>query len=166
MTPTDPPSQPSSLSISPKSSLDFPSPSLVFEPTGDSTNLPDRLARIAHRIACQPVVSPEESTTLHHHLDCIESLLDPTSAFAQEGPVCHPAARSAAALTGAANIPPPAAASPSLAQLTALLDEATALNAELRQRRDESFQLYDRLTRECHRLTRRVSELEYEVHYL
>jgi hypothetical protein len=36
----------------------------------------------------------------------------------------------------------------------------------LRQRRDESCQLYGRLTRECRRLTRRVSELEYEVHYL
>ncbi|GES61032.1 hypothetical protein ABOM_001293 [Aspergillus terreus] len=166
MKPTDPPSQPSSLSISPKSSLDSSSPSHVFGPTGDSTNLPDRFARIAHRIACQAVVAPEESATLHHHLDCIESLLYPTSRFAQEGPVCHPPARSAAALTGAADIPPPAAASPSLAQLTALLDEATALNAELQQRRDESFRLYDRLTRECYRLTRRVSELEYEVYYL
>ncbi|KAL5361360.1 hypothetical protein BJX96DRAFT_83834 [Aspergillus floccosus] len=167
MKPTDQPSQPSSLAISHKSSFDAPPPPHAFEATGNSANLPDRLARIAHRIARQAVVSPEESITLHHHLDCIESLLDPTSAAVQEAPVCRPAAAwSAAALTGAADIPPPAAASPSLAQLTALLDEATALNTELQQRRDESFRLYDRLTRECHRLTRRVSELEDVLHYL
>ncbi|KAL4892607.1 hypothetical protein BDV59DRAFT_37193 [Aspergillus ambiguus] len=151
----------------PKSSLES-SPSHVSGSAHGRTDLPDRFTRIADRIARHAAMSPGQSTALHHHLDCIESLLDPRPPLTQETRTAAGHSAPSESALPDAEVAPSAAipSSPSLGALMALLHEATALNAQLQRRRSESFHLYDRLTRECQRLTHGVSVLQHEFHSL
>lgn len=55
---------------------------------------------------------------------------------------------------------------PSGSQLTAILEEVTALGNELHMRRREAFYIYELFTQKCQGLERRVSGLEGEVREL
>ncbi|KAF7591392.1 hypothetical protein BBP40_001619 [Aspergillus hancockii] len=141
----------------------------------DATLLPKRLAKIAHIVSENDHVSREDTTAAHHCLDTLEALLDPRPRLTQEVFRCRPQSiysEASQPVTSAGTCPSPmgnhivSTNEPSHPQLIALLNEVTALNRELNQRRKESYRIYDLLTRECQGLTRRISELKDEVHEL
>jgi hypothetical protein len=150
------------------------SPSDAHDTDEDVTLLPKRLAKIAHIVSENVHVSQEDTTTVHHCLDTLEALLDPRPSLTQEVIKCRPQSVyfETSHLATASTNPSPMedcaspANEPSHPQLIALLNEVTALNTELNQRRKESYHIYNLLTRECQGLTRRISELEDEVHEL
>ncbi|KAE8421615.1 hypothetical protein BDV36DRAFT_280455 [Aspergillus pseudocaelatus] len=148
------------------------SPSDVHE---DVTPLPQRLAKLAHMLSQNADVSSEDTTTAHHCLNTLEALLDPRPKLTQEVVKCRPTrscpetsypVASAASCSAPVEYRASSAFEPSRSQLMALLNEVTALNADLNQRRIESSQIYDLLKRESQGLSRRISELENVVHEL
>lgn len=136
----------------------------------DALSLPERIAGLAHLISQNTQISSDDSTTLHQHLDSIESLLDPRPRLTKEVAKCRPPSPQSGATTqslgnspaSTAADPVPSANEPSYTQLSAVLGEVTALGAELSQRRRESSHIYDCFTRECQRLAQRISNLEEE----
>ncbi|OGM49958.1 hypothetical protein ABOM_001293 [Aspergillus bombycis] len=153
-----------------------PTPSSDVHNAGeDAMPLPQRLAKIAHMISQNADVSSEDTTTVHHCLNTLEALLDPRPKLTQEVVKCRPTRiypETSHPVASAASCSVPmedrgsSAFEPSSSQLIALLNEVTALNVDLDQRRKESSQIYDLLKRECQGLSRRISELENEVHEL
>ncbi|KAE8323741.1 hypothetical protein BDV39DRAFT_130835 [Aspergillus sergii] len=151
------------------------SPSDAHDTGEDATHLPQRLAKIAHMVSQNVDVSSEDTIAAHHCLNTLEALLDPRPKLTQEVVKCrptriypetsHPVA-SAASCSAPMEDRASSAFEPSSSQLIALLNEVTALNADLNQRRKESSQIYDLLRRECQGLSRRILELENVVHEL
>ncbi|KAK1147663.1 hypothetical protein N8T08_001007 [Aspergillus melleus] len=139
----------------------------------DAMRLPERIAGLAHLVSQNTRLSSDDSTTLHQHLDSIESLLDPRPRLTEEVAKCRPPGSQSGAtkqLPGNPPAPPSPTTDPgrsvndiSQAQLSAVLSEVTALGAELCQRRKESSHIYDRFTRECQAQAQRISDLEEEM---
>ncbi|KAE8144292.1 hypothetical protein BDV25DRAFT_167173 [Aspergillus avenaceus] len=135
-----------------------------------ATLLIERLAKLAHAATQDAHVSSDDATTVHQCLDTLESLLDPRPGLTQQVVKCRPQN----ANPGTTHFVTPTTTHPSIMpaedplhpQLMALLQEVRTLNAEVNQRRRESSHIYELLTRECRRLSRKVSELEDEIHEL
>ncbi|KAE8384099.1 hypothetical protein BDV23DRAFT_43508 [Aspergillus alliaceus] len=151
------------------------SPSEVHDTGEDATLLPERLAKLAHMASQNAHVSTEDTTAVYHCLDTLEALFDPRPKLTQEIVKCRPPRiypETSTLVAPSSAYPSPMedrAASvnePFHPQLQALLNEVTALNVELNQRREESFRIYALLMRESQGLSRRISELEDEVHEL
>ncbi|KAE8348790.1 hypothetical protein BDV28DRAFT_77699 [Aspergillus coremiiformis] len=151
------------------------SPLEVHDTRENAALLPKRIAKIAHRVSQNAHVSSEDMPTAHHCLDTLEALLDPRPKFTHEVVKCRPPRsypENSDLVAPTPTSPSPmedrasSANEPSYPQLIALLNEVTTLNVELNQRRKESLYIYDLLTRECQGLSRRISELEDEVHEL
>lgn len=146
--------------------------SISHIPDVDIRPLSDRLTRLAH-LATQENTrfSEDDSNTLHRCLDTIESLLDPRAALTQEISKCRPqSVHSGTATTvtcrpaaGDRAEPANEAGHP---YFTDILEQVTALNVELTERRNESFRIYDLFGIKCQALSSRISELESEIHEL
>lgn len=131
---------------------------------GTVTKLPERLTKLAHLASKHP--SDRDSIIIHQYLDTVESLLDPRAA---ESRLKDKDAESAVSTTSS-NSPPSLTADRRGAsdanndeirsQLTVLLDEVTALNFELKERRNESFSIYDYYNHKCTVLEQKIAELK------
>ncbi|RAL09634.1 uncharacterized protein BO97DRAFT_161921 [Aspergillus homomorphus CBS 101889] len=140
----------------------------------DATPLPARLMRLAHLLSESHSISESDSTTIRHCLHTMETVLDPRPALSQEVALCRPRAHSR---------PPSPIDSPrsphvgptdpvvlvpelSHSQVKSLLAEVTTMRAEFDQRRKESLKIHSLLTQERQELTRRLLELDEEIHEL
>lgn len=160
------------------SAIDMDLSSSAPESSGTDTHaaaLPDRLTRLAHMAAERSPLSEQDSTTIHHCLDTIESLLDPRPELSLEiarhrprsslsGITKHIGSRPSSA--SAADCQTPSATLKTHHQLAILLKELTAVNAELQQRRIESRHIHDLFTLRCEGLKQRIIQLESEIHEL
>ncbi|THC88147.1 hypothetical protein EYZ11_012404 [Aspergillus tanneri] len=113
-------------------------------------------------------MSPDDSMTLHQHLDALESLLDPRPSLTREIAKCRPRSSPLGATTLPTDSLPPIDPIHSIndrshSQLTAVLTEVTTLGTEICHRRKESSHIYDLFTRERQELARRILDLEQEV---
>lgn len=140
-----------------------------------ATALPDRLTRLAHMAADRSPLSEHDSITVHRCLDTIESLLDPRPELSVE--IARHRPRSSFSSTtkrivscpssaSAAVCPTPSTTQATQHQLANLLEELTAVNAELLQRRNESRHIHDLFTHRCEGLEQRIAQLESDIHEL
>ncbi|KAL2001472.1 hypothetical protein VTN02DRAFT_1708 [Thermoascus thermophilus] len=131
-----------------------------------ATALPDRLTRLAQMAADRPPLSEHDSITVHRCLDTIESLLDPRPELSLEIARHRPRRSLSSTAKRGASCPSPSTTQPTQHQLATLLEELTAVNAELQQRRNESRLIHDLLTHRCEGLGQRIAQLESDIHEL
>jgi hypothetical protein len=152
--------------------------------------LETRLARIAQLAAAQDSfrgLDGDGRAAVERYLDGLEGqLLDPRPQITREIAKNRPVSRSASnssttAEAGTGTVTPTAITQTTTTRrrkdenrameqtshdLTALLEELSAVNAELQQRRVEACHIYDLFTSKCEGMAQRIIELDHETHEL
>jgi hypothetical protein len=142
--------------------------------------LSGRLTRLAHLAADQLAprnhLSEHDHSVLSHHLDAIESFLDPRPELSREIARNRPQSPSSDTISSVrasskegkwlgTQISTPESQSVNR-QLAVLLNALSHVTAQLRQRRIESRHIHDLYTLKCESMAQKIIQLEDQVHDL